>query len=79
MRRRGVIGLYELGPPNKAGLRDVILVGPKALLPRQELPRYVQTRRLASGEPRSIGASPRGRELRTARFAMSPRGFIGTK
>ena len=43
MRRQGVvIGVYELGPPNKAGLRNVILVRPRADIPARELPRYVQ-------------------------------------
>jgi hypothetical protein len=42
--------VYELGPPNKAGLRNVFLVRPKAEIPAQKLPRYVQTRKLAGGE-----------------------------
>jgi hypothetical protein len=50
VRRQGVaIGVYELGPPNKAGLRNVILVRPKADRPAAKLPRYVQTRKLADG------------------------------
>ena len=50
MHRQGVaIGVYELGPPNKAGLRNVYLVRPKAAIPAPKLPRYVQTRKLADG------------------------------
>jgi hypothetical protein len=50
MHRQGVaIGVYELGPPNKAGLRNVYLVRPKADIPAPKLPRYVQTRKLADG------------------------------
>ncbi len=51
MRWYGVVtGVFEPAAPNKAGLRDVIPVGPKAVFSLQELPRYVQTRRLAGGQ-----------------------------
>jgi hypothetical protein len=50
MRRQGVaIGVYEIGPANKAGLRSLILIGPKAETAAQKLPRYVQRRKLAGG------------------------------
>ena len=37
------------GAANKAGLRNVYLVRPKAAIPAPKLPRYVQTRKLADG------------------------------
>jgi hypothetical protein len=50
MHRHGVsTKVYRLGPPNRAGLRDLIEVRPETVPEVRNLPRYVQTRRLADG------------------------------
>jgi hypothetical protein len=41
--------VHRPGPPNKAGLRDLIEVLPEAEIEAPILPRYVQMRRLADG------------------------------
>ena len=59
MHRQGVaIGVYELGPPNKAGLRNVFLVRPRTDIPAPKLPRYVQTRKLAGRANRLLLVPP---------------------
>jgi hypothetical protein len=47
---RPVSKVWTLGPPNRAGLRPVIEVRPNGgQNDKKRLPRYVQTRQLASG------------------------------
>jgi hypothetical protein len=41
--------VYRIGPPNRAGLRDLIEVTPETSPELPRLPRYVQMRRLADG------------------------------
>src|SRR6516225_9165424 len=48
-RRRRPGGVYELRPPKREGPRDPISVPPQNSKPARTLPRYVQTRKLASG------------------------------
>ena len=48
-RRSRPGGVYELRPLQKAELSDLIPLRPQIYEPAQTLPRYVQTRKLASG------------------------------
>ena len=42
-------GVFQLRPPNKAGLRSLIEVKPAAVALPAKRPRYVEARKLASG------------------------------